>query len=53
MSDDRANYFGDLISLIKLEELMRLQWRAKKRNFEALDKILGDEIAERELHPSE
>jgi len=42
------NYFGELISILHVEELLRLQRRCQMVTKHRLAEILGDEIEERE-----
>ena len=42
------NYFGELISILHVEELLRLQRRCKMLTKHRMAEILGDEIEERE-----
>lgn len=42
------NYFGELISILHIEELLRLQRRCQMLTKHRLAEILGDEIEERE-----
>lgn len=46
------NLFGELLSLMSMEELHRYRLRAYRKKYEWLIAVLSDEIAERELKPS-
>jgi len=46
--DQNLNPFTELVEVLKLEELIRLRHRLKKRGRDAMVAILTDEIKERE-----